>query len=281
MNTLHRILAHALLAAVVGVLAFVLFARLSGASMFGEENLTLAQILLQSLKQTEELKAITDAAGETANLTGELVDGYRRVNAGIDEISNYSTDRFLEDFKEDIYHLYPALSKIEGTSSKFGAWDQSHTSSPFTAYEAISAIAGDLTAPMRQDLASGKRSIDKERILQTEAAGGFALADVAETSSKHYDTEVKRLRDQYEHQASPGSAAMVAAHTNLLIAEQNSQIIRLLARTVRLDGVDKAINASERLGALREDYKRRDATRAVSEDALKPPPMMTFGSPLE
>ena len=276
MSTGRRLFVHVLLALLAGTLAFVILARLSGASMFGEENVTLGEILLQSLQQTEELKTLTDTAGDTANLVGGLVDDYRRVNAGIDELQHYSADQFLSDFKGDIYHLYPALAKIENGSSKLQGWDQSHTSSPFTAYEAISALAGDLTQPLRDDLKSGRRSIDKEIILQTEAAGGFALADASESSTRTYDREITRLRGEYERQSTPGTAAVIAAHTNLLIAEQNSQIIRLLARTVRLDGVDKALTASEHLGAARDEYRRRDATKAMAKDALQPTPMMSF-----
>ena len=199
------------------------------------------------------------------------------MNAGIDELSNYSVDSFLHDFKDDIYHLYPGLAKIEYGSARLGRWDQTHSSSPFTAYEAISAIAGDLTQPLRADVKAGRRSIDKELILQTEAAGGFALANVAETSTKNYDDEIAKLRKEYERKESPGSAAMIAAHSNLILAEQNSQIIRLLARSVRLDGVDKAMRASEQLGAVKDTYRRDTASQDLAKDALTPPPMMKFG----
>src|SRR5262249_48621277 len=201
---------------------------------------------------------------------------YQKVNAGIDEIRNYSVDAFLRDFKGDIYHLYPGLAKLENGSARLRDWDRTHTSSPFTAYEAISALAGDLTAPLRDDVKAGRRSIDKELILEREAAGGFALADVSETSTKGYDREIAKLRVRYEHEATPGTAAMVAAHTNLLIAEQNSHIIRLLARTVRLDGVDKALRAGDRLSSLRDSYRRQDAASALAADALKPPALMRF-----
>ncbi len=69
---------------------------------------------------------------------------------------------------------------------------------------------------------------------------------------------------------------MVAAHTNLLIAEQNSHIIRLLARAVRLDGVDEAVRAGERLSAMRDSYRRQDAAAAMATAALRPPSMMSF-----
>ncbi len=198
------------------------------------------------------------------------------MNAGIDELRNYSVEAFLHDFKGDVYHLYPGLAKLDGASARLAGWDRTHTSSPITAYEAVSALAGDLTAPLRDDIRAGRRSIDRELILESEAAGGFALADVSEASTAGYDREIARLRARYEERADPGTAAMVAAHSNLLLAEENSHIIRLLARTVRLDGVDKAIRASERLSAVRDSYRRESATAALAADALKAPGLMKF-----
>jgi hypothetical protein len=274
--TVRRFVGHAALGLVALVLALVLLHASSSASLFGEENITLGAILSESIKSYDELRQITDAVGEGAELAGHLVDAYQKVNAGVDELRGYSVDAFLRDFKGDMYHLYPGLAKIENGSARLTDWDNTHTTSPFTAYEAIGALAGDLTAPLRDDVRAGRRSIDKELILETEAAGGFALADLSETSTQAYDREVTKLRDRYERQADPGTAAMVAAHANLLIAEQNSHIIRLLARTVRLDGVDKALRAADRLSGLRDSYRRQDATAALAQDALKPPRMMKF-----
>jgi hypothetical protein len=274
--TARRVLAHVTIGATALATGLVVLDAPLRASMFGEENVTLAAILTESIKSYEELRQITDLVGEGADAAASLVDAYQRVNAGVDALRSYSVDGFLRDFRGDVYHLYPGLAKLANGSARLGDWDRTHSSNPFTAYEAISALAGDLTAPLRDDVKAGRRSIDRELILETEAAGGFALADVSEASTRTYDREVTRLRERYEHQADPGTAAMVAAHTNLLIAEQNSHIIRLLARTVRLDGVDKAIRAGERLGAMRDTYRRQDVTAALAQDALKPPALMRF-----
>ncbi len=262
--------------AVALLLALVLVGATSSASLFGEENITLGAILSESIKSYDELRQITDFVGDSAEAAASLVDAYQRVNAGVNALRGYSVDAFLHDFKGDLYHLYPGLAKVEDGSQRLGDWDRTHTSSPFTAYQAVSALAGDLTQPLRDDVKAGRRSIDKEIILQTEAAGGFALANLAEASTETYDREIERLRAEYERNADPGTAAMVAAHTNLLIAEQNSHIIRLLARAVRLDGVDKAVRAGERLASMRDSYRRQDAAQALADDALKPPPMMRF-----
>jgi hypothetical protein len=263
---------------VVGAAAAALLCLhpVSRASIFGEENITLAAILTQATKSYHELRTITDTVADSVEVATELVDAYERVNAGIDELRSYSVDAFLRDFKGDVYALYPGLERIEHGSARLKDWDRTRTDSPFTAYEAISALAGDLTQPLRDDVEAGRRSIDRELILQREAAGGFALADVSESSTRAYDREIQRLRDRYQRSASPGTASMIAAHTNLIVAEQNSHIIRLLARTVRLDGVNKALSAAERIGALRDSYRRGEATQALVVDALRPPPMMRF-----
>ena len=248
----------------------------SRASIFGEENITLGAILAETIRSYGELRNITDGIGDSVELAGDLVDAYERVNAGIDELRGYSVGGFLRDFKGDLYDLYPGLARIENGSERLRDWDRTRTSSPFTAYEAISALAGDLTAPLREDVKAGRRSIDRELILQAEAAGGFALADVAESSTRSYDGEIRRLRERYERRASPGTAALVSAHASLIIAEQNSHILRLLARTVRLDAVDKAVSAAERLSAARDSYRRAAATEALALETLKAPPMMRF-----
>src|SRR5215468_4236596 len=96
----------------------------SGASIFGEENVLLGQILSESVKSSEELREVSKAAGETAELAANLIDAYARVNAGIDELSHYSVEAFLHDFKGDVYHLYPGLAKLDGASTRLVDWDR-------------------------------------------------------------------------------------------------------------------------------------------------------------
>jgi hypothetical protein len=133
----------------------------------------------------------------------------------------------------------------------------------------------DLRAPLKKDVKEGRVNIDREILRRTEAAGGFALATAAEDSSQGYDKAIDRLESLYTTR-SPGSAAMVTAETNLLIARQNSAIIRLLARSVRLDGVGKVLTADEHLGALQANQKHLEEAGTFAKEAVKPPRMMTF-----
>lgn len=263
----------------IGAAVLALVSSDSVASMFGEENGLLSQILTQDVLSYEELRQITDTAGRSMEAAEGLLDTYARVHAGIDELANYTSGAFLRDFKGDLYHVYPGLAQLEYGSQRLLHWEQTHTPSPVTAYEAISAVVGDLSEPLRKEVQAGRQSVDKELLLKSEAAGGFALASLAEESTASYDREVAELRERYERNADPGTAAMIAAHANLVVAEQNSHLIRLLARAVRLDGVDKAVRAGEHIGAMNDLYTRHDATAAFMTDALQPPKMLRFTAP--
>ena len=90
------------------------------------------------------------------------------------------------------------------------------------------------------------------------------------------DEDVRELGALYGRDPSPGSAQMVNARATLLVAQQQSHIIRLLSRAVRLDGVEKALAYGARMRAKNSMYERRDTTRALTAAALAPSPMMTF-----
>jgi hypothetical protein len=267
----------------VGTLAFVAFtlaillgtAARAGFLGFGGEEVLLGQLLSESVKETAELKDIAGTAASTVQAAEDLLDTYEKVNAGIDELKSYSLGEFLSDFRKDVYHLYPDLGRIEGGSKRLAHWEDTHTSSPFTAYEAISAVAVDLTGTVKKDIKDGRVNIDREILRRTEAAGGFALASASEDASKDYDRAIERLEAAYATR-SPGSAAMVTAEANLLLARQNSAIIRLLARSVRLDGVEKALLADEHLGALVGSQRHAEEAGSFAKEAVKPPTMMTF-----
>jgi hypothetical protein len=260
-----------------GIFVFALLTTAAKAGFlgFGGEEVLLGQLLSESIKETAELKNIAATAANAVEAAEDLLDSYNKINAGIDELKHYSLSEFLSDFKKDVYHLYPELGRVEGGSRRLLNWDKTHTTSPFTAYEAISAVAVDLSPSLRKDVKEGRVNIDREILRRTEAAGGFALASASEETTQGYDRAIERLESLYRTRT-PGSAAMVTAETNLLIARQNSAIIRLLARAVRLDGVSKVLTADEHLGALRSNQKHLEEAGTFAKEAVKPPRMMTF-----
>src|SRR5262245_34409400 len=68
-------------------------------SIFGEENITLAQMLVQLTESTQTLRDLNDTAGQTASMTRDFLTTYQNVNAGIEQLQNYSFAEFMMDFK--------------------------------------------------------------------------------------------------------------------------------------------------------------------------------------
>ncbi len=244
-------------------------------SMFGEENITLAKILAEIIQANRELDDISDAASASVDVAEDILDTYRQANAGIEELRSYSTDKFLADLKDDIYHQYPGFADLAHASDRLGRWENTHTRSPFTAYEAITAVVADLSAPLREDAEAGRVNLDTELILQGEAAGGFAVATTAEEATRAFDEEMADLLIEAE-EASPGKAAQITARAQLMLVAQQSHTLRLLSRVVRLDGVDKALRAAARIQARNHEYERRAETARFADEVLRPPPMIRF-----
>lgn len=245
-------------------------------SMFGEENVTLVQILVQMLQAKEELQRLNEAADLTADLTGELVDNYQRIMAGVDEVKNYSWDSFRGDVLDDFYRQYPGIAKLEGASRRLKHWDEARSASPWTAYQAITAAVADISAPLRKDIEKGKVNVDEELILATEAALGLADATAMLAALEGLNEQARELEALYEKNKGPASAQMVTASTNFLLAKQNSQILRLLGRAVTLSSVDRALEYGRRMRA-KDTYKERAPMSRFMDQALTPPPLIDFG----
>jgi hypothetical protein len=257
-------------------LTFVLAAPVWG-SIFGEENVTLVQILGQLVAAKEDLADINRYAGQAADLSRDLLASYERVHAGIERLQSYSGDAFLYDLEEDLYRQYPGIGKLDGASRDLARWDDTHGTSPFTAYQAITAVMGDATAPLRNDIAAGRAKIDRELILSGEAAGGFALAEGAERASKDFDESAKDLYAEAKN-ASPGEAAQVSARAELLLVKQQSLMLSLLARTVRFDATRASLEYGARMDARNSTYARAEATGALARQAGTPPALLQFGA---
>lgn len=253
-------------------------------SLFGEENLTLVQILAQTLEVKQEMQDLNEMADITAQTIGDLRDTYAKVNAGIDELRDYSFDAFLRDFKKDFYTTYPGIAELEGASGQLRSWEELHrTQSPFTAYEAITAVAGDLSAAYRARIENGDVNIDHELVLAGEAGQSFATANTARDATRTFDDQVVALtRDLCPNgnlddcHASPGVSEVVSARAMVILAAQNSHIIRLLSRTVQLDGVDRALEYRERMQAREQIDQFLTGSGELSKQAGQPARMLDF-----
>jgi hypothetical protein len=246
-------------------------------SMFGEENMTLAQMLAQLLQIQKEMSDLNQVASEIADYSQELISAYQRVNAGIDQLKNYSLDAFARDLQTDVYRQYPGFAKLEHASASLGQWEQTRVSSPATAYQAITAVVGDVSKPLRRDIAAGNNNVDEALILAGEASGGLAAAHTAEEVTEKFDNEITRLAD-LSRNASPGQAAQISARANLLVAAQQSYVMRLLARAVRLHSVDASLEYGERIHAQNAAYEQRDLTTKFAAAATHAPSLIDFSS---
>lgn len=264
----------------VVALALLVAALLSVApvwgSMFGEENTTLVQMLVQLLQIESDMGELNKVAGEIGDTANALLSTYQQVNAGIDTLRNYSFDAFLNDLKVDLYRQYPGFAKLEGASRKLASWDdKSFTSSPFTAYEAIGAVVGDATEPLRRDVAAGRVNVDEELLLRGEAAGGLSAAYTAEQATEAFDKQVKDL-STLARSATPAQAEQLSARANLMVAAQQSHVMRLLARTVRLRSLDAALEYGRRIHARNSAYEQRDTAAAFAKESLAAPALIDF-----
>jgi hypothetical protein len=251
----------------------------AAASIFGEENVTLGQILIQLISAENELQDLNEAASTSVALADDLLETYRQVNAGIEELQSYTSGQFVDDLGTDFSRLYPDLAALPHASERLGGWQGTRSPSPWTAYEAITAVVADVSGPLREDLEAGRTSIDEELLLQSEAAGGFALSNTTDAAAVRFDEELAALAELYDREPSPGTAAMIGARTQLLLAAQQSHIMRLLARGVRSDGVDMALEAGARIQGRNVRATQKTDVRDFAAEALTPPRMMRFEPP--
>jgi hypothetical protein len=248
------------------------------ASLFGEENVTLASILAELIDSGSTLSEISDTAGKLANTAEELRDTYARANAAIDQFKNYSFDALLSDLQHDFYRQYPGFAKLEYATENFGRWKDTYSRSPVTAYEGISAVAADLSAPLRRDLAARRANIDRELVLASEASTGFAVAQTAEEAGTTFSEQIDKLGREAKD-ASPGHAQQIAAQATILMLEQQSHMMKLLSRVVRTGSVTEAVEYGTKIAARNAAYEHRELLSGLGAEALKAPTLLTFGAP--
>jgi hypothetical protein len=262
----------------LALLGLLVVEEAARASIWGEENLTLVKMLAELMKANHELEDMSNSASQVAGMTNDLLTTYQRVNGGIEELEHYSLDDFLFDMKQDFYRQYPGFSKLQYASQRMRYWDETHTRSPFRAYEAITAVVGDVTAPLRDEVRAGRANVDRELILKGEAAGAIATAHTAEDDSEKFDRELRDLRRQFEAtRKDPGVSQQAQAQATLLIAKQQGYIVRLLARTVRLDGVNAAMDYAGRMDAKNAMAAQGDEPAKFMAESLAPPKLIRFG----
>ena len=72
------------------------------ASVWGEENVTLIKLLLQSMEQTEKLRGVLTTTREISRATNEGLALAREVYREAKTLSTYTLEDFLEEAKEGL-----------------------------------------------------------------------------------------------------------------------------------------------------------------------------------
>jgi hypothetical protein len=248
------------------------------ASLFGEENVTLTSILAELIDSGSTLSEVSDTVGKVASSAEELVEIYQRANAAIDQFRNYSLDALLSDVQKDVYRQYPGFARVAEATEHFDRWNDTYSRSPISAYEGLSTVAADVSLPLRRDLAQKRTSIDRELVLASEAATGFAVAATAEEASARFTEQIDKLGREATD-ASPGHAQQIAAQASILLLEPQSHVMKLLARVVRAGSVVEAIDYGTKIDTRNAAYDHRDVLSALGKEALQPPVLLTFGAP--
>lgn len=234
----------------------------AGIDSLWTDDATLVKQLAELMEINQELNLISDGILVTADATSDMLRIAGQARATFDEIQSYSPETFWRDLKADAYDHYPGFEYLE-TDKQLVHWKDSRARSPVKTYDLIGAVFADLTEPLKEQERKGDLDTKEMRLRKFEAAGALSLAGSAEEWTRTHDTYAQRLSEQAERLDAGDPAALLSAKSTLLVAAQNSHIIRLLARKVRLDGVENALAYGRRVRALNQveqDKKSLSAT---------------------
>ena len=265
----------------IPVAAIVLVAVLyrpvrAGITSLWTDDATLVQQLVQLMKIREEMQAVSDGVMITARATQDVVHMYADITAAIDEVQQYGPEALWRDFREDLYNHYPGFRYLEGNHNLAEKWQYSRSRSPATTYEMIGAVFGDLSAPLREQERRGEIDTTDMRVQRHESAGALSQSSDALEATKAFDRDIEILLRQAEEARSGDEAAVLTAKAQVLAAAQNSHIIRLLSRSLRLDAVDEAIEYGARIRSMNRMEKTLKSSGEFAKKAIEPPSMMDF-----
>jgi hypothetical protein len=262
-------------AAVLVALALLLASARHAAAQFSTDGPLLAKQLVELAGMHRELRAASGLMARVSAATAEVALRYRQIEGAIRVLQSYGPEALWRDFKEDFYDTYPGFELL-GQRSKAASWRLSRTGVPQDAYRLISQVFGELTEGLRQKEQDGKLDTSEARISQFEAAGAMALASSSEVRTRAFDADARHLYQQAERARTGDEAAVVSAKALALLAVQQSYVIRLLSRQVRLEGVDYAMRYQARMSELRGLTAVEKATGQMLRDAAGPPRLLQF-----
>ncbi len=267
------------------LLLLLVFAPASAhSSVWGEENVTLIKLLLQSMEQTQKLRDVLTTTRELSRATNEGLALAREVYREGKTLSTYTLEDFLEEAKEGLYEAFPELRDIEGDIRLIN--DQIEKREVFFSYYnrydpkvrerlervmswAYKSTIWPVVFPQSLHLKPNMTPVEKEILERYQRTGQLAQWAVRTTSMAAMARSIKEL---YDEAAKKKDSALELAATQ---AELQHIQASALAEFTELYKQDIAME--EKAREMQKNARRslRDAMDRQMQDLMKPDAMRT------
>jgi hypothetical protein len=247
----------------------------AGITSLWTDDATLLKQLLELMQINDELSTVSGHTRLTAAATDELLRRHRDTDAAIAALHAFGPAASWRAFVPELYEHYPALGAF-AAGQRLDRWQRTRSPSPMGAQNAIADVFGDIDAPLRARERRGDLDTQRMRILHFEAAGALSLANDAERATRGFDDDARVLLEQAESVGGGDEAAVLSAKALAQIAAQQSQIIRLLSRDLRIGGVEAALEYKAQIDGLRDMEAAGRGVNAHFGSAGEAPRMMDF-----
>ncbi len=249
------------------------------ASIFGEENITLVQQLSELIGISNNTYKTLAEARDAVDLAVEARDTALQAEALVEELSNYTADRFVTDFKNDVLKTYPDLDYIISKTGSGGLtdWKSSNMRTPMGSYELIGRVFGEVTDEVKAAQAAGAVKTERATLYRYEAAASLTAAENATQFLKSSDVDLETLVERLNG-ATKEEAIVINAKIQAIVAAQNSHLIRLQARSIRRDGVDDARRYRSSIKALDATTRFAEGERGLASKFEELPVLLDLGN---
>ncbi len=249
------------------------------ASIFGEENITLVQQLSELMGISRNTLNTLAEARAGVDMAIEAREDVYRAKAAVEELSEYTTDRFITDFKNDVLKTYPDLDYIIRKTGSGGLtdWQSTNMRTPMGSYELIGRVFGEVTQDVQDAQAEGLVKTEGATLYRYEAAASLTAAENATVFLKSSDADLETLVAQLNG-ATKEEAIVINAKIQAIVAAQNSHLIRLQARAIRREGVQDARKYRSSMKGIEAAVQFSEGEEALTTSFEELPMLMDFRS---
>lgn len=249
------------------------------ASIFGEENITLVQQLSELMGISRNTLNTLAEARAGVDMAIEAREDVYRAKAAVEELSEYTTDRFITDFKNDVLKTYPDLDYIIRKTGSGGLtdWQSTNMRTPMGSYELIGRVFGEVTQDVQDAQAEGLVKTEGATLYRYEAAASLSAAENATVFLKSSDADLETLVAQLNG-ATKEEAIVINAKIQAIVAAQNSHLIRLQARAIRREGVQDARKYRSSMKGIEAAVQFSEGEEALTTSFEELPMLMDFRS---